>query len=142
MWFAINGQSGPPVNDDVHVSGVDVFVLLNKVGADNGSKNFGCEDWVLLGEDKNGILYRVCGDNGTVIGFSVAAKSVSEQFRKGTEVKSVLTKHQFRLLAWHRLSYLQLIGRQSPGHGKPCKDGYCPFHSGQQQGYSQPYRRR
>jgi hypothetical protein len=88
MWFAIDGQPGPPVNGNIHVGGVDVSVLLNEVGADNGSENFWCKNWVLLGEDKNGVLYRVCGDNVTVIGFGIAAKPVSEQFRKGPEVKS------------------------------------------------------
>jgi hypothetical protein len=99
MWFAINSHPAPPVNDDVYVSGVDVFVLLNKVSADNRSEKFWLADWMLLSDDENSILYRVCGDNGTVIGFGVATKSVSEQLCKGTEIKSLLTKHQFRLLA-------------------------------------------
>jgi hypothetical protein len=57
MWFAIDGQPGPPVNGNIHVGGVDVSVLLNEVGADNRSENFWCKNWVLLGEDKNGVLY-------------------------------------------------------------------------------------
>lgn len=65
------------MRDDVHVSGMDVFVLLNEMGADNRSKKFWRVDWVLLGEDKNSVLYRICSDNDTVIGFGVAAKNLS-----------------------------------------------------------------
>jgi hypothetical protein len=54
--LAVKLEAGPTVSDDVGVRNVDVRVLVNEVGADDGAEQLGRNDGVLLGEDEDGVF--------------------------------------------------------------------------------------
>lgn len=70
--LAVDGQPGPAVRDDVDVRDVDVPVLGDEVGAQDGAEELRRRDGVLLGQDVDGVLDGVGGDDDAVVGFGVA----------------------------------------------------------------------
>lgn len=72
VWLAVNGHAGPAVGDDVDVRSVDVGVFLDEVSAQDGSKELWRSDGILLGEDIDGVLDRVCGYDNAVVGRGVS----------------------------------------------------------------------
>lgn len=73
--LAIYGHASPLVDDDLDVGGVDVLVGGDEVVAEDGSKELGRVDRVLLGEEVDGLLLGVRGDDDRVVGLGVAAVS-------------------------------------------------------------------
>jgi hypothetical protein len=61
------------VLDDLDVSGVDVGIGLDKVGANDGSKVLRRVDGVLLREDVAGLLLSVCGNDNRVVCFGISS---------------------------------------------------------------------
>jgi hypothetical protein len=64
------------VGYDADVGDMDVAVLFNKVRANNRAKELWRGHWVLFGEDKDGVLNRVCGNDNAVIGLGVSISGV------------------------------------------------------------------
>lgn len=65
--LAVNGHARPLVGDDLDVGGMDVRVLRDEVGADNGGEKLGRSDGVLLRQHVDGVLLGVGGyDDGVV----------------------------------------------------------------------------
>lgn len=56
VWLAVDVHAHPAVGDDVDVRGVDVAVLLDEVGAEDGAEELWRVDGGLLGRDVNGVL--------------------------------------------------------------------------------------
>jgi len=77
MRLAVDGHAGPFVLDDLDVAGVDMRVGLDEVVADDGSKELGRCDRVLLCEDVAGLLLGVCGDDYRVVGLGVRGVDVA-----------------------------------------------------------------
>jgi hypothetical protein len=65
------------VCDDLDMGSVDVRVLGREVLCYYGAEELGRSDWVLLGQDVDGILNRICSDDGAVVRFGVAVIAVS-----------------------------------------------------------------
>lgn len=72
VGLAVDVHAHPAVSDDVDVGGVDVRVLLDEVGAEDGAEQLGGSHRVLLGSDVDGVLDGVGGDDDAVVGLGVA----------------------------------------------------------------------
>jgi hypothetical protein len=70
--LAVDGHASPPMGYDADVGDVDVAVLFNKVRANNRAKELWRGHWVLFGQDKDGVLDRVCGNDNAVISLGVS----------------------------------------------------------------------
>ena len=70
--LAVNGHAHPSVRDDIDMGDVDVGVLFDEVGAEDGPKEFGGRDGLLLGGDVDGVLDGVGGYHDAVIRLGVA----------------------------------------------------------------------
>jgi hypothetical protein len=75
VWLAVDGHARPAVLDDFDVRGVDVRVLLDEVGAEDGGEFLGGRDGVLFCEDVARLLLGVGGYDDGVVGVGVAADS-------------------------------------------------------------------
>lgn len=73
--LAVEVHAGPAVGDDLGLRGVNVVVAGDEVGAQDGAEQLGRSDWVLLGEDVDGLLDGVGRDNHAVVGLGVAVSS-------------------------------------------------------------------
>ena len=72
MWLSVNLHTLPSVNGDLDVGSVNVLVGVDKVVAQDGSKQLWRGDWVLLGEDIDRLLLGVCGYDRRVVCFCVS----------------------------------------------------------------------
>lgn len=72
VWFSVDGHACPFVLDDFDVGGVDVFVGVYEVIANDGGEEFWGVDWVLFCEDVAGLLLGVCCYDDGVVGCCVA----------------------------------------------------------------------
>ena len=75
--LAVDIHADPALGDDLDIGGVDVAVLFDKVAADDGGKQLGRSDGVLLGEDEDGVLHCVGGDDDAVVGLCVGRLNVA-----------------------------------------------------------------
>lgn len=72
VGLAVDDHTGPPVDDELDVGGVDVRVGIQEVLAQRCGEEFWRVDRVLLGLDVDGVLHGVRGDHHTVVGFCVS----------------------------------------------------------------------
>src|SRR5947207_9160513 len=71
MRLANDSHSGPSMWYDTDMSKMDMFISVNEMGSDNGSKELWRRDWVELRQDKDCVLHRVCSNNHTVVSFGI-----------------------------------------------------------------------
>lgn len=75
--LSVDIHADPALGDNLDIDGVDVAVLFDKVVAQDGGKELGRGDGVLLGEDEDGVLHCVCGDDDAVVGLCVGSLNVA-----------------------------------------------------------------